>query len=71
MNTYVVEVTRRSHGSAELERQGPVTSTGSLVRSHLVALAIVVPRARNVAALDVGGGAEGEGGSSSGGRHDD
>lgn len=66
--TYVVPVAARCHVKLYSER--PPTGVSG-VGGHLVALSIVVPRACNVAALDVSGGAEGEGGSGGGGRHND
>ena len=69
--TYVVPVACWGHGRAEFDGQGPPAWAGALIGAHLVALGVVVPRAREVAALDVRGSAEGEGGSGSGGRHDD
>jgi len=69
--TYVVPVACWGHGRAEFDGQGPPAWAGALIGVHLVALGVVVPRAREVAALDVRGSAEGEGGSGSGGRHGD
>jgi hypothetical protein len=66
----VVPVTGGGHGGAKSDGDGPPTGS-RLFGVHLVPLSVVVPRASKVAALDVSGSAESEGGSRSGDRHGD
>jgi hypothetical protein len=55
-------------GGAEVDGDGPEAGGGGF-KSHGISLSVVVPRASDVARLDVGGSAEGEGDGGSGARH--
>ena len=63
MAAYVVPKPCRSRGG-ELESQFPPSCTRRGIGGHVVSLPIVIPRADEMARLDVSGSSELEGGSS-------